>query len=74
MKTFKSLPGAHVVLTKMLQVWCYVWFPSQPSQDVRVGQTYETIHQKTKKKVLQLNVLQLTGKHIFPPGCAHFKG
>lgn len=49
MKTFKSLPGAHVVLTKMLQVWCYVWFPSQPSQDVRVGQTYETIHQKIKK-------------------------
>lgn len=48
MKTFKSLPEAHVVLTKMLHVWCYIWFPSQQSQDVRVGQTYETIHQKKK--------------------------
>ncbi len=67
MKTFKSLPGAHVV-TKMLHVWCYVWFPSQTSQDVRVGQTYETIHQR------KLDVLRLTGTHICPPGCAHFKG
>ncbi len=66
MKTFKSLLE-HVVLQKCC-MFGVTYGLSQTSQDVRVGQTYETIHQR------KLNVLRLTWTHICPPGCAHFKG